>query len=621
MVIKYIRKLLGGRKKASTEGASGTQPGAGLSPHQPQVHHRPIPANLIDPDAAKIVKRLRRFGHTAYIVGGGVRDLLLERTPKDFDIGTSARPNEVRKLFRNCRIIGRRFRLAHIYFHDKIIEVATFRSNQPEDLAAAEEAAAAEARAAGAAGAGDLKAAAKEGALREEGDLLIRSDNVFGTPETDALRRDFTINALFYDTESGDVIDYVGGIADLDAHLLRMIGDPEVRLREDPIRILRAIRLAGRLGFTIHPETLQSIRRHKLDVNRAAAPRILEDLLRMFRKGGAERAMHLLHELGVDQVVMPELLAAAKPGDFEFQLKALHSLDLATDRGTEFSNATLLSLVFYPYTRRVLESADLDGGPKAFHAIDKIVGGFEQRLVVPKRDRDRIRQILLAQKRFRSSESGKRGSMGAFIRKPFFPEAFDLFDIVTNASGEHRDEVKKWKGRITSAAAASDGASLGPEIPRYPPRGDDRAGGRRRRRGRRGSGEGGQRPHVPGAEHPARAGEILEPLTIPDLAPGENPYGDAIAVEVPSGASHRAHSSSFSGGHSGGHASEHSAALSSRHSDDSTETGSEAPGHPGSAHVNGGSTGGASAGRKRRRRRGGRGRKRGGGSGNPASDL
>src|SRR5262245_52763382 len=137
MVIKYIRKLLGSRKKKPAEGASEPYAASLPQAHLPQVHHRPIPLNLIDPDAAKIVKRLRRFGHTAYIVGGGVRDLLLERTPKDFDIGTSARPNQVRKLFRNCLILGRRFRLAHIYFHDKIIEVATFRSNQPEDVAAA----------------------------------------------------------------------------------------------------------------------------------------------------------------------------------------------------------------------------------------------------------------------------------------------------------------------------------------------------------------------------------------------------------------------------------------------------------------------------------------------------
>src|SRR5262245_28707039 len=531
MVIKYIRKLLGSRKKKPAEGASEAHAAPPPETHLPLVHHRPIPLNLIDPDAAKIIKRLRRFGHTAYIVGGGVRDLLLTHTPKDFDIGTSARPNEVRKLFRNCRIIGRRFRLAHIYFHDKIIEVATYRSNQPEDLAAAEETAEAEARISG-----DARALERLQSPRTEGDLLIRSDNVFGTPETDALRRDFTINALFYDIESGNVIDYVGGIADLDAHVMRMIGDPEVRLREDPIRILRAIRLAGRLDFTIEPKTLASIKRHKGDIRYAAAPRILEDFLRMFRKGGAETAMTLMHELGVDEIVMPELIASAKPGDHEFQRKTLHSLDLGTARGTEFSNATLLSLVFYPFVRRVIENADPDAPNTAFSAIDKIVGGFEQRLVVPKRERERIRQILIAQKRFvAKGHHGKRFSTGSFVRKPFFPEAFDLFDIITSATGANRDEVKRWKIGIASAAVASDGASLGPDSEAVAAgTSDGRTGRRRRRRGGRGRGESG-RPHGGAGTPGAHARREPEPIIIPELAPGENPYGDAIAVPIPSG--------------------------------------------------------------------------------------
>src|SRR5262245_46942896 len=176
MVLKYIRKLLG-RVKSAAETLPPLPPlDRAPEPGGPQIVHRPIPRQLIDPDVVKIIHRLTRFGHTAYLVGGGVRDLLLHRTPKAFDIATSAQPHDVKKLFRNCRIIGRRFRLAHIFFRDKIIEVATFRANLPEEAGA------------------------------EDGDLLIRSDNVFGNPETDALRRDFTINALFYDVDAGNVI-------------------------------------------------------------------------------------------------------------------------------------------------------------------------------------------------------------------------------------------------------------------------------------------------------------------------------------------------------------------------------------------------------------------------------
>src|SRR5438093_9313986 len=205
MVLKYIFKLFGQRQKTEHARLPPLPPlPVKTAPdvvRAPETVHRPIAKNLIDPDVVKIIHRLTRFGHSAYLVGGGVRDLLLHRTPKDFDVGTSALPQDIKKLFRNCRIIGRRFRLAHIFFRDKIIEVATFRANVLADESAG------------------------------EGDLLIRSDNVFGTPETDALRRDFTINALFYDVDKGNVIDYVGGLADLDAGLLRTIGDPDIRLR------------------------------------------------------------------------------------------------------------------------------------------------------------------------------------------------------------------------------------------------------------------------------------------------------------------------------------------------------------------------------------------------------
>jgi poly(A) polymerase len=388
----------------------------------------------------------------------------------------------------------------------------------------------------------------------------------------------------------------VGGIADLDAHLLRMIGDPDVRLREDPIRILRAIRLAGRLGFAIDPKTLSAIKRHKGDVRLAAPPRVLEDMLRMFRKGGAERAMSLMHELGVDEIVLAELLAAARPGDLDFVLKALHSLDLATERGTEFSNATLLALVYYPFLRRVLDDADPDSANAGYDAIDKIVGGFEQRLIVPKRDRDRIRQILLAQKRFLPIQRGKRFSSASFIRKPFFPEAFDLFDIITSATGEHREEVRRWKGRISSVAADTDGESLGPEIRPATMRPEDR-GRRRRRRGGRGRQEGG-RAHESGGVRAEAGGERHrvfpepEPFEIPDLAPGENPYGDAITVPIPSSSGRQAAGAGQGRSRGSGAHQTHAGAGSA--------TGGPPP---------------AGAARKRRRRRGARKRKPDGGSG------
>src|SRR5215510_2202260 len=234
--------------------------------------------DLIDPDADKVVRRLARRGYKAYLVGGCVRDLLLQRTPKDFDVATSATPNEIKQLFRNCRIIGRRFRLAHIFFGAKIIETSTFRANP------------------------------REGVPLEEGEeLLIRRDNVFGTAEEDARRRDFTINGLFYDIEAERVTDYVGGLADLEARLVRTIGDPDIRFREDPVRILRAIKFAARLGFELEPEKYSALLLHRVEIAKCAPPRVLEEIYRLLRGGAARRSMELLLETGVLAVLAPEL--------------------------------------------------------------------------------------------------------------------------------------------------------------------------------------------------------------------------------------------------------------------------------------------------------------------------
>jgi len=199
----------------------------------------------IDPDALKVLYRLHQNNYVAYLVGGSVRDLLLGRRPKDFDIGTSAHPYQVKRLFKNCWIIGRRFRLAHVRFGTKTIEVATFRR-----LVTAEELAAAEEQQ------GESPGAPPQGGPT---DRLVHRDNTFGTPEEDAFRRDFTINALFYDIANFSIIDYVGGLQDLDARLIRCIGDPDDRFLEDPVRMLRAVVLAARLQFSIDEPVLDAI--------------------------------------------------------------------------------------------------------------------------------------------------------------------------------------------------------------------------------------------------------------------------------------------------------------------------------------------------------------------------
>lgn len=230
--------------------------------------------SAIDPDADRVVRKLNRAGYKAYLVGGCVRDLLVAKKPKDFDVATSATPNEIKATFRNSRIIGRRFRLAHVVFGSKIIETSTFRAN-PRD--------------------------------EDDLDLLIRRDNVFGTETEDARRRDFTINGLFYDVEREEVIDHVGGLADLDAKLMRTIGDPDIRFQEDPVRILRAIKFAARLDFGFEPATWRALLRWRGEISKCAPPRLLEEVHRLMRGGASRRSFELLVETGVLAVLSPYL--------------------------------------------------------------------------------------------------------------------------------------------------------------------------------------------------------------------------------------------------------------------------------------------------------------------------
>src|SRR5262249_47625471 len=276
-------------------GAFGTMP-AMVEPRVISREEHTVSRRDIDPDALKVLYRLRQGDHAAYLVGGSVRDLLLGRRPKDFDIGTSAHPYQVKKLFRNCWIIGRRFRLAHVKFGPKVIEVATFR----RQVVPGEE-------------------VVQDGVpapdpSTSEGQQLIHHDNTFGTPEEDAFRRDFTINALFYDIATFSVIDYVSGLEDLEAGVVRSIGDPDVRLKEDPVRMIRAIALAARLELDIDPVLLGPTRTHRHEIAKASAPRMLEEYYKILRAGSAEKAFGRLADVGLLEPTSPELhKGAAEP--------------------------------------------------------------------------------------------------------------------------------------------------------------------------------------------------------------------------------------------------------------------------------------------------------------------
>ena len=291
---------------------------------EPRILARPdhaISRKLISAGAVKVLYRLKNSGYKAYLCGGAVRDLMLRSRPKDFDVCTDAEPRELRRLFRNARIIGRRFRLAHVIFRDGIVEVSTFRrAPDPDEQKGGPE------------------------------DMLITSDNVFGTPREDAFRRDFTINALFYNVADFSVIDYVGGTADLENGLIRVIGDPDLRFREDPVRMLRACEFAGRLGFTIESRTQEAIQRHSEDLRRAAAPRLTEELMQLLKCGYAGAAMQWMLELGLFEVLLPEagaMSTAAERGAGSFS-GILPTLDQMTADGRELPDAVLLAAVLLP---------------------------------------------------------------------------------------------------------------------------------------------------------------------------------------------------------------------------------------------------------------------------------
>jgi poly(A) polymerase len=353
-----------------------------------------------------------------------VRDLLLGRTPKDFDIATSARPNEVKALFRNCRIIGRRFRLAHILFGGgKVLEVATFRRDPTLALDDGFEVTD-----------GNGENGARPAKPRDDDtDLLIRHDNVFGEPHEDAARRDFTMNALFYDLERQEIVDYVGGLAEIDRRVIRTIGEPDVRFREDPVRILRAIKFAARLDLALEPDVYDAMVAHREDLLRSARPRLLEEVLRLLRGGAARRSFWLAWETGVLAVLLPEVSSYLDddPGLASRLWKRLGTIDARVARGECPSDAVLLSaLMLEP-----IEEA-IDGERDAAAAVGDYLHDVVARLSLPRRLIDRMRQLLAIQKRLR------QGRVGSLSRRDYYADAAQVYALDAAARGVADHEIE-----------------------------------------------------------------------------------------------------------------------------------------------------------------------------------
>jgi poly(A) polymerase len=373
----------------------------------------------IDPDAEKVVRRLERSGYEAYLVGGCVRDLLLGGKPKDFDVATNARPEDVRALFRNCRIIGRRFRLAHILFGGgKVIEVATFRRNPavepPEDDAS-----------------------------EPFDDLLIRSDNVFGEAHEDALRRDFTMNALFYDLDRQQVLDWCGGMGDVRRRTIHTIGDPMVRFREDPIRILRATKFAARLDLGIAPDVYDAMVSTREDLAKAARPRLFEELLRLLRSAGAHRAMWLLWETGAMAVVLPELATFLddEEGTSGGVRRFFRKMD-AIDAMTRARGGPLDDIVLWTLLLKEPLDESCAGERDKIHAASEFLDPIIERVAMPRRIADGVRRIVAMLPRLAAGRSGRFG------RTELMTPALDVLEAELLAAGRGTESVQKLRATV-----------------------------------------------------------------------------------------------------------------------------------------------------------------------------
>jgi len=368
-----------------------------------------VSRNQIDEDTLKVLYRLHRNGQLAYLVGGSVRDLLLGRQPKDFDIGTDATPAQIRRLFRNCFLVGKRFRLAHIRFKgNKVIEVATFRRHPREDELPADP---------------------------EEHFHFVQ--NVFGSPREDAYRRDFTINALFYNIADFSVIDHVGGLDDLRAKRIRMIGDPLTRFEEDPVRMLRALEFAARLDFSLDPAILDGIEQKKELIATAAPARIREEILELYRHKVAGPVLKHCRELGM----LPHLLAGY-PGTDE-SIELIGKIDQRTASGVHIEEAFAIAAL---YLRLYMDNCPPSPQvhiTEALHKANEIIIPHCRYFSIAQGIRHQARELLVGCFRLARGR-GIRGER-RFLQHPFTPQALELFRLWAEVRPDLEPLVKEWQ--------------------------------------------------------------------------------------------------------------------------------------------------------------------------------
>ena len=427
----------------------------------PRAEHG-ISRSLLSTNGVKVLYKLKEHSFTAYLVGGGVRDLLLGREPKDFDVVTDATPAQLKKLFRNCRLIGRRFRLAHLHFHDEIIEVATFRSSsdappeEPSEPSEPSEKAPvpvpeAEALELGREGRRQRYGHGHghgPGMLKSEDGMVLR-DNVFGTPAEDAVRRDFTVNALFYNIADFSIIDHVGGMEDLKNGLIRTIGDPLVRFTEDPVRMIRAVRFASMLGFNIEERTEAAIEELCGSINKATPPRLYEEVLKLLMLGAGERTYQMLRHCGLFEPLFPHFnawLTRETDGFPHTRVgKALEWVDQRIDDGVPVSAPLLIALMFGEYLEEKMDGFRKAGASPqqaADMAVAEFAGELAPTVAVPNRVLMSVREILSCQLRFQKTPGRNgRGVAG----RGSFPDALQYLRFMEGLNPVKRSLADWWQ--------------------------------------------------------------------------------------------------------------------------------------------------------------------------------
>ncbi|MDO9079266.1 MAG: polynucleotide adenylyltransferase PcnB [Desulfuromonadales bacterium] len=407
----------------------------------PRAEHH-ISRKQFDEMTLKVLYRLRGQNFKAYLVGGCVRDLLLHRTPKDFDVATDATPSQVKKLFRNCFLVGRRFRLAHIRFGSEVVEVATFRRHAHAD---------------------DLP--------EDPADHHHFRENVFGTPEEDASRRDFTINALYYDIDSFAIIDYVGGLRDLSERRIRMIGDPMIRYQEDPVRMLRALEFAARLDFTLDPATYDGILHCAPLIATAAPARVREELQNLFRYGIAGA---VLRSASATQLLTP--LLGGYQAD-ETTLRLLDASDQRTAQGEPaVSEGFALALLFA--SAFVQKSSKCQTLSEALPISSALLAGHCEHFHIACGIRHQARELLLALFRYLRGP-GQRGEKRFLVHAAARP-GFELFRLYLAASGAGDELLNRWQQHLERHRQPDAKLPDDAETPKGPRKRKRRRGGKKR---------------------------------------------------------------------------------------------------------------------------------------------